>query len=41
MIGKPNIRQQVSGEVVKLIPAPTMAGYHDLSDFERGIIVGA
>ncbi|GBM12308.1 hypothetical protein AVEN_155306-1 [Araneus ventricosus] len=35
------MRQQVSGTVVRLVTAATMAGYQDLSEFERGVIVGA
>ncbi|GFT64322.1 transposable element Tcb2 transposase [Trichonephila clavipes] len=35
------IRQQVSKETITSILAVTMAGYQDLSDFQRGLIVGA
>ena len=35
------IRPQVSGVGVRLITAATMAGYHDLSEFKRGVIVDA
>ncbi|GBN22239.1 hypothetical protein AVEN_119515-1 [Araneus ventricosus] len=35
------LRQQVSGTVVKSVTAATMAGYQDLSEFERGVTVGA
>ncbi|GBO42193.1 hypothetical protein AVEN_186866-1 [Araneus ventricosus] len=40
-VGKAYIRQQVSGTVVRSVTAATMAGYQDLSEFERGVIVGA
>ncbi|GBN04542.1 hypothetical protein AVEN_205688-1 [Araneus ventricosus] len=39
--GDAYIRQQVSGTVVRSVTAATMAGYQDLSEFERGVIVGA
>ncbi|GBM10411.1 hypothetical protein AVEN_169690-1 [Araneus ventricosus] len=35
------IRQQVSDKAVGSVPAATIAGYQDLSNFERGLIVGA
>ncbi|GBL97882.1 hypothetical protein AVEN_36708-1 [Araneus ventricosus] len=35
------IRQQVSDKDVGSVPAATMAGYQDLSNFERGLIVSA
>ena len=37
----PIITQQVSGIIVRSVTAATMAGYRDLSEFERGVIVGA
>ncbi|GBO06237.1 hypothetical protein AVEN_27666-1 [Araneus ventricosus] len=40
-VGNAYIRQQVSGTVVRSVTAATMAGYQDLSEFERGVIVGA
>ncbi|GBM16341.1 hypothetical protein AVEN_28305-1 [Araneus ventricosus] len=36
-----SIGQQVSDKAVGLVPAAKMAGYQDLSNFERGLIVGA
>ncbi|GBM83486.1 hypothetical protein AVEN_74106-1 [Araneus ventricosus] len=33
------IRQQVSATVVRSVTASAMAGYQDLSEFERGVIV--
>ncbi|GBM65972.1 hypothetical protein AVEN_211442-1 [Araneus ventricosus] len=35
------MRQQVSHKAVGSVPAATMTGYQDLSNFERGLIVGA
>lgn len=35
-----NIRQHVSSEAVRSVPADTMTGYHDLCDFESDVIVG-
>ncbi|GBM61787.1 hypothetical protein AVEN_235704-1 [Araneus ventricosus] len=40
-VGNAYIRQQVSDTVVRSVTAATMAGYQDLSEFERGVIVGA
>ncbi|GBM02694.1 hypothetical protein AVEN_258978-1 [Araneus ventricosus] len=40
-VGSAYIRQQVSEKAVGSVPAATMAGYQDLSNFERGLIVGA
>ncbi|GBL75843.1 hypothetical protein AVEN_146459-1 [Araneus ventricosus] len=40
-VGNAYIRQQVSGTVVRSVTTATMAGYQDLSEFERGVIVGA
>ncbi|GBM78959.1 hypothetical protein AVEN_47695-1 [Araneus ventricosus] len=40
-VGNEYIRQQVSGTVARSVTAATMAGYQDLSEFERGVIVGA
>ncbi|GBN87250.1 hypothetical protein AVEN_174600-1 [Araneus ventricosus] len=40
-VGSAYIRQQVSDKAVGSVPAATMAGYQDLSNFERGFIVGA
>ncbi|GBL84664.1 hypothetical protein AVEN_191121-1 [Araneus ventricosus] len=40
-VGNAYIRQQGSGTVVRSVTAATMAGYQDLSEFERGVIVGA
>ncbi|GFX10570.1 HTH_Tnp_Tc3_2 domain-containing protein [Trichonephila clavipes] len=40
-VAKAYITQRVSGTVVIYVNAATMAGYKDLSEFERGIIVGA
>ncbi|GBM17391.1 hypothetical protein AVEN_119435-1 [Araneus ventricosus] len=40
-VGNAYIRQQVSGTVVRSVTAATMAGYQDLSEFERGVKVGA
>ncbi|GBN00652.1 hypothetical protein AVEN_187368-1 [Araneus ventricosus] len=40
-VGNAYIRQQVSGIVVRSVTAATMAVYQDLSEFERGVIVGA
>ncbi|GBM73036.1 hypothetical protein AVEN_115678-1 [Araneus ventricosus] len=40
-VGNAYIRQQVSSTVVRSVTAATMAGYQDLSEFERGVIVGA
>jgi hypothetical protein len=34
------IRLQVSGASIRSITAATMAGYHDLSEFEHGFIIG-
>ncbi|GBN13976.1 hypothetical protein AVEN_62033-1 [Araneus ventricosus] len=34
------IRQQASGTVVRSVTAATIADYQDLSEFERGVIVG-
>lgn len=31
----------MSGKVLTPVPAATMAGFQDLSDFERGVIIGA
>ncbi|GBM50172.1 hypothetical protein AVEN_50066-1 [Araneus ventricosus] len=35
------MRQQMSDKCIRSIPAAAMAGYQDLSDFERGVIIGA
>ncbi|GBM56534.1 hypothetical protein AVEN_140602-1 [Araneus ventricosus] len=35
------IRQQMSDKCIRSVPAAAMAGYQDLSDFERGVIIGA
>ncbi|GBO16395.1 hypothetical protein AVEN_258374-1 [Araneus ventricosus] len=40
-VGSAYIRQQVSDKTVGSVSAATMAGYQDLSNFERGLIVGA
>ncbi|GBM40876.1 hypothetical protein AVEN_14799-1 [Araneus ventricosus] len=40
-VGSAYIRQQVSDEAVGSVPGAAMAGYQDLSNFERGLIVGA
>ncbi|GBM51156.1 hypothetical protein AVEN_2506-1 [Araneus ventricosus] len=40
-VGNAYIRQQVYGTVVRSVTASAMAGYQDLSEFERGVIVGA
>ena len=40
MVGNAYIRPQVSGVDVRSVTAAAMAGYHNLSDFERGVIVG-
>ncbi|GBM89980.1 hypothetical protein AVEN_41356-1 [Araneus ventricosus] len=40
-VGNAYIRQQVSGTVVRSVTAATMAGYQNLSEIERGVIVGA
>ncbi|GFX43163.1 HTH_Tnp_Tc3_2 domain-containing protein [Trichonephila clavipes] len=40
-VGKAHIRQRVYGTVVRWVTAATMAGYQDLSEFERGVTVGA
>ncbi|GBL96696.1 hypothetical protein AVEN_255688-1 [Araneus ventricosus] len=34
-------RQQMSDKYIRSVPASAMAGYKDLRDFERGVIVGA
>ncbi|GFX91824.1 hypothetical protein TNCV_3530231 [Trichonephila clavipes] len=39
--GKTYIRQRVSGTVVILITAAITAGYQDLGEFVRDVIVGA
>ncbi|GFX91052.1 uncharacterized protein TNCV_5106821 [Trichonephila clavipes] len=41
VVGKAYIRQRVSGTVVEQVTATTVAGYQDLREFERGIIIGA
>ncbi|GBM34973.1 hypothetical protein AVEN_207733-1, partial [Araneus ventricosus] len=40
-VGNSYIRQQVPATVVRSVTAATMAGYQDLSEFERGVIVDA
>ncbi|PRD34461.1 UNVERIFIED_CONTAM: hypothetical protein NCL1_14541 [Trichonephila clavipes] len=35
--GKAGKRERVSSTVVRLVTAASMAGYHDLSKFERGV----
>lgn len=39
MVDSANIRQQVSGKVVRPVSAATMAGYHNLNGLERGVVV--
>ena len=41
MVGNAYIRSQVSGEGIRSVTTVTMAGYHDLSEFEHGVIVGS
>ncbi|GFW93465.1 uncharacterized protein TNCV_46681 [Trichonephila clavipes] len=38
VVGKAYIKQRVSGTVIRLVTAATVAGYRDLSEFERGVI---
>ena len=40
-VGNAYITQQLPGRVFRSVTAATMAGYRDLSEFERGVIVGA
>ena len=40
-VGNAYIRPQLSGAAIRAVTAATMAGYHDLSEFERGVIVCA
>ncbi|GBM56611.1 hypothetical protein AVEN_142262-1 [Araneus ventricosus] len=40
-VGKACIRQQMSDKCIRSVSAAAMAGYKDLSDFERGVIIGA
>ncbi|GBM35111.1 hypothetical protein AVEN_40337-1 [Araneus ventricosus] len=40
-VGNVYIRQQMSDKCIRSVPASAMAGYEDLSDFQRGVIVGA
>ncbi|GBL78984.1 hypothetical protein AVEN_48945-1 [Araneus ventricosus] len=35
------IRQQMSDKCIRSVSAAAMVGYQDLSDFERGVIIGA
>ncbi|GBM78780.1 hypothetical protein AVEN_81953-1 [Araneus ventricosus] len=39
--GNAYIRQQMSDKYMRSVPASAMACFQDLSDFERGVIVGA
>ena len=39
MVENGYIRPQEAGAGIRSVAAATMAGYHDLSDFERGVIV--
>lgn len=41
MVDSANIRQQVSGKVVRSVSTATMAGYHNLNGLECGVVVGA
>ncbi|GFX07533.1 uncharacterized protein TNCV_5092441 [Trichonephila clavipes] len=41
VIGKADIKQRVSGTVVRYFTAATMVGYQDLREFKSGVIVGA
>ena len=40
-IGNSYVRPQVTGTDIRLVTAAKMAGYYDLSEFERGVIVDA
>ncbi|GBM10634.1 hypothetical protein AVEN_7911-1 [Araneus ventricosus] len=40
-VGNAYIRQQMSDKCIRSIPSAAMADYQDLSDFERGVIIGA
>ena len=41
MVGNSCIRPQVSDAGIRSVTAATMAGYHNLSEFEHDVIVGA
>ncbi|GBN04297.1 hypothetical protein AVEN_173690-1 [Araneus ventricosus] len=40
-VGNAYIKQQMSDKCIRSVSAAAIAGYQDLSDFERGVIVGA